>query len=336
MHRWVAVGVAVVTVSLSLVACAARPPQVEAGAVNRHFGLSGFDDPAAEDAVLTGPYFEFEVIGVKTVGSLGDLHPTEDADYRPPDGHELVAALFDGRYVGLTSDPSLDVRVEVGGENVMLDEVPAANEAVVVAAPEDAPVHLVVVDHDGRQSIDLRTGQRVEEFPLFYAESPEQDLSYTYTGSGTVPGPPGAAFVDGQLVVQSAADPVDLTIELGTARIEGWAPVGGYALPGRAWLRIEVTGGSAQWGCALAATPATSSTFTLVDAAGTATPAQGHQLHVLGFPPGPIDFDVPEGFTAGSLRITPGAGPLVDSAGSPRTCGWITPPAEAEVAINLT
>jgi len=111
------------------------------------------------------------LLGAQALGSdsLGDLHPTGDTDFQAPDGHELVAAVFDAGILTMNTDfydAPVSVRVEVGDERTTLDGLPQRNETVVVAAPEDAPVLLVVVDDGGRQSIDLRTGERIEEIAL--------------------------------------------------------------------------------------------------------------------------------------------------------------------------
>jgi hypothetical protein len=307
---------------------------------------------------VIGPHFDLEVHAVAVGGSFDEVFeddPPATGEAAP--GHELVLAAIANRRdpdMEPVPDPTREPVVEVvaGEQRTPLETMPEPGTLafLLVSVPEGGEALLRLEDEGRSQSIDLRTAERTEQVDGFYAEA-RQDIDTTYTGAGGLPG-----------LDPSSGAPVpiayELVLPLDEAQRKAWVAHSGYAADGRAWLEVVVgdlavtpatlEGRRPLETCPLVRTLspalATNLSFTLTDENGGEIRAEPDLIGKVA-ETGSVVFDVPAGFTSGTLQVAPGGGPLLSYTTNgggvfvvpdDNECAWMVPPAEQTIAIDLT
>jgi hypothetical protein len=257
--------------------------------------------------------------------------------FRAPEGHQLVAAVLtpSSRF---EADEVPTARVEVGQDDDAID-MPGPGEAVVAVVPRGESARLVVGDLGRTQSIDLRTGERGDDAIEGFYTDVGQVVEHTYTGSGTLPPLiPPIALPPPYPPIESPPVASDVEIGIDAVLRRPWVPGAGYAADGRAWLMFETTVQVVPTGasvCGVFLQLPAELTFTLVDEAGRQLRPQPGFVGEL--PSSVVVIDVPADFTTGTLRIDPGASPLLDTPPVDMTpCAWVTPPPAGTLALHLS
>lgn len=301
---------------------------------------SAFHEPASDDSRLVGPNFEIAIDRVAVAESSSDLFfdVPDRQRFRAPEGHELVAAT-------LTANPRLDpeevppAHVEVGQGEEMID-MPGTGETIVAVVPQGDSARLLVRDLGRSQSIDLRTGERGSDAIDGFYTDVGQVLEHTYTGSAALPPLiPFTPLPPPYGSIGSPPVPAEVEITIDTVLRRPWlpGPDTGYAAVGRAWLAFEASlgvTGMLSSGCGAVPYLQTELTFSLIDDAGRQLrPQLGYVGDV---PSSLVVFDVPADFTTGTLRIDPGASPILNALPvDTDPCAWVTPPAAATIPLHL-
>jgi hypothetical protein len=150
----------------------------------------------------------------------------------------------------------------------------------------------------------------------------------------------------------------ELVLPLDEAERKGWVAHSGYAADGRAWLEVvvgdlAVTPATLEGRRPLETCPfvrtmsaalATNLSFTLTDENGGEIRAEPDLIGKVA-ETGSVVFDVPAGFTSGTLHVAPGGGPLLSRTTNggdvlvvpdDNECAWMVPPAEQTIAIDLS
>jgi hypothetical protein len=306
---------------------------------------------------VIGPHMDLQVYAVAVGGSFDEVFENDPpATGEAAPGYELVLAAISNRQDPGT-DPVLDrprdpvAEVVVGEQRTPLEEMPDPGTVafLVVSVPEGGDVLLRLEDDGRSQSIDLRTAERTEQIDGFYAEA-RQDLDATYTGAGGLPGLDPSSGAPAPIAY-------DLVLPIDEAARKAWVAQEGYAADGRAWLEVVVgdlaltpatiDGRRPLDTCPLLRTLssalATNLSFSVTDENGGEIRAEPDLIGKVA-ETGNVVFDVPAGFTSGTLHITPGAGPVVGyttNAGvlvvpDNNECMWMTPPAEQTIPLDLT
>ncbi|MDR7276588.1 hypothetical protein [Catenuloplanes atrovinosus] len=188
-------------------------------------------------------------------------------------------------------------------------------DAVLVSVPAGAPVLVQLTDDGVTQSIDVRSGERIDDARGVYPR-PVQEDGFRYAGNGTINGVPVRfqAFADGY-------------------SLEPWAPGLGWARDGRAWLavkRFRVSGGTAD--VELTLDPAR--VISVLGPDGTVHRAGTDRIPTSlssGIIPHGVYVEVPADFRYGVLRFAPahlkrGLDPVT----------WQREPAAADFPIGLS
>jgi hypothetical protein len=266
------------------------------------------------------------------------LTPNAATELRAAGGHEFVMAQMRQYVEGwpqIPGQPKPDVKAEiVVGDRppVPLTRPPAGLDIILVSAPRGAPVLVRVIDEGRAQSIDLRTGKPVDVLAI-YARPRIGYTTFGYKEPGTI----RIAGISRQLTTSILAP---TTGEL-SVRLEPWTPKGGWAAPGRAWL---VAGGLTAFSdsiernrdLALFYDLDAATSFTLLLPDGSRIAAQPDKIDA-GTRTGEatrfyVSFDVPETFTAATLRLTPD-GSVVGNRGK---ATWATRPPAKEFPLAIT
>jgi hypothetical protein len=189
-----------------------------------------------------------------------------------------------------------------------------------------------VIDEGRAQSIDLRTGKPVDVLAI-YARPRHGYTNFGYKEPGTI----RFAGISRQLTtIITAPTTAQLSVDL-----QPWIPKDGWAAPGRAWL---VAGGLTAFSdsiehhrdLALFYDLDAAASFTLLLPDGSRIAAQPGEIDA-GTRTGEITrfyvaFDVPDTFTAATLRLTPD-GRVVGNRGK---ATWTTRPPAKEFPFTIT
>jgi hypothetical protein len=259
-------------------------------------------------------------------------------ELRAAGGHEFVMAQMvqyvDG-WPQVPEQPKPDVKTEVVvGDRppVPLTSPPAGLDIIVVSAPKGAPVLVRVIDEGRAQSIDLRTGKPVDVLAV-YARPHTGYTNFGYKEPGTI----RIAGISRQLTTSILA-PTTGQLSVG---LEPWIPKGGWAAPGRAWLiagNLTAFSDSIEHhrDLALIYDLDAATSFTLLLPDGSRIAAQPDKIDA-GTRTGEwtkfsVFFDVPDTFTAATLRLTPD-GSVVGYRGK---ATWTTRPPAKEFPLAIT
>ncbi|MDP9793585.1 hypothetical protein J2S43_002097 [Catenuloplanes nepalensis] len=245
---------------------------------------------------------------------------------RADDGDELVwASLSLGGRQWRNSDRDVEwarVAVLAGGVRTTITvpltasaDPTAYADAVLVSVPAGEPVLVQLTDDGVTQSIDVRSGRRVDDARGLYPR-PVQEHGFRYAGNGTIDGTPVRfqAFADG-------------------FSLEPWVPGLGWARDGHAWLavkRFRISGGAPA--AQLTLDPALAVSVLAPD--GRTHPADTDRIPVTvssGIAPHGLYIEVPATFRYGVLRLSPAA---LKAGLTPVT--WQNEPAPADFPIGLS
>jgi hypothetical protein len=255
-------------------------------------------------AKLIGPHFglRFALVGVSPV--------EEQHRYRAAAGHEFLIVLTDGaaapNYKTVT-DEGVVLDVLVDGKPRSLPALPL--RGLVISVPKGHDATLRVSDDGRAQSLNLRTGERIDEIPGFYRNAKFTMTGPAYTANGA------AGYKSLHAAVSVSLEPKEAW-----GYLEPWDGVGHWPKPGRAWLVVtgtelktttmaldqDVERVLATHDVTYAVDLSRSFEVTLPGATATPLPQPAHNTfdYQSGFIV-TLLFDVPDSFTGGTLAFKP-------------------------------
>jgi hypothetical protein len=339
--RIATVGALVLAVGI-VITLAVRPwslPEVDRAAVQSADFTALVDQPPSrtpsatgksldqDAASLLGPHFGARYYWAET--NTHDL----SGKYRAAAKHEFLILLGDRGMSGtypVEPDDQVTAAVMVDGTSRPLAKVPTWG--LVVSVPVGHKATLTVTDAGRTQSLDVRTGNREADAIAGYYRPRHLETSIReYKANG---------------VAAANGHTVDLLISvdfyMASVSVQPWIPRYGWAPDGRAWLEMA----SVVVDVRVASHSRSDNLFAYVmrhstDFPKTFTIAVGGAFEVAA-KPGTADgifvtsrivFDVPAGFSTGTLGIRP-TGTLRDAKGASVPYVWRQAPASGQLALR--
>lgn len=303
-------------------------PQLEPGlveVVNAPTVLPGAGATTPGDGRLITPHSALRVQSTWTTDTLdaltgGPFGVSEES--RPAEGEELLVVLVSARDIrptyapvdSQTGDPVAATAVVVDGVASPVELVSgwqdfagawlSPDAGLLLSVPVGAPVTLSVTDAERTASIDLRTGERVEDEGTLAGAPYYRSVVEQLAGSVTVDGPftaPGYLPLNGKVTI-------DWDDQAAYFSLQPWTPASGWAPAGRVWGTAQVrTALQTAFPLELQYDPA--QVFTLTPAGGQPLPAASgaatvdslvsatRGTYVRG------QWDLPADFTTGTLDV---------------------------------
>jgi len=301
-------------------------PRLEAGLVDvvtspALFAGSGAITPG--DGRLITPHLALQVVSTWTTGTLdtttgGPFDVPEES--QAAEGQELLVVQVSARDLRPTYSPvDAQTGAVVAATSVVVDGVATPVElfsgyqdiadlwlspdaGILLSVPVDAPVLLSVTDAERTASVDLRTGERLQDEATLAGAPYYRSTVEQLAGSATVEGPftnPGYYPLGGTVTIDWDDDAAYFSLQ-------PWTPASGWAPAGRVWgtAQLKATISSA-FPVELRYDPA--QVFTLTPAGGQPIPAATGAATLGTFITGPFgtyvrgQWDLPADFTAGTL-----------------------------------
>jgi hypothetical protein len=281
--------------------------------------------------LLVTPHAALAVAWVEVADRLDDgaaaaLHVPAGAHAAA--GHELaVAGLALPSVPAPYPDPAarLSAALAVGGRTVPLARVPEPDDVVAVSVPKGAPLRLEITDAGRAIGYDLR-GRRPapDSLSRYYPRHSAPSVAY------------GA---NGRLQTGGSISLLSVTVLTGALALEPWTPTRGWARPGRAWLRSDHTVAVSQSmrAAGVSVDVDLARTFTLALADGQAVEAAPLTIHALTDvrpTDASLEFDVPDTFSAGTLRAA-GGGLTVTRDADHAPVAWAQAPPSRQFPVQV-